>query len=437
VPHYDVTVLAVNFRGDPEGYPDFLRGRMWAAAGGNDAIGVGRLLWMCDRVKPDVIVIQNDGWFIPYYIAQLRKRKPSGEYLFPEHAAIPVVAAVAVDGKNFRGAWIKDVTLAIFWTQFALDEARIGGYAGDARVIPLGVDMETFYPVERQGALERQQATGLKDFFVVGNVNRNQPRKRWDLTIKYFAEWVHSRNITDAELFMHAAPTGDESINVQQLAQYYGILDRLALCQPETFYGKPDDDMRDTYNCFDAYITTTQGEGFGLTTLEAMACGVPCILPAWSALGDWAKGAAALVPCTTTALQSDQTVNGTAVIGGVADQRAFIEALDALYRDKHQRKVVANLGLARAREPQFRWDSIGAEWVGALDALFAAPEQVNGDEIWQELKPAQQSGAGAACPSRPEAGLGKAPAHEGKLALAGPQQPDAASRLAASGAGLP
>lgn len=429
--HYDVTVLAINFRGDPEGYPDFLHGRMWAAGGGGDALGVGRLLWMCDRIRPDVIVLQSDGWFIPYYIAQLRKRKPNGEYLFPEHAAIPVVAAVAVDGKNFRGAWIKDVTLAVFWTQFALNEARTGGYAGEACVIPLGVDVKTFYPVERQGALERQQATGLEGFFVVGNVNRNQPRKRWDLTIKYFAEWVHSRNITDAELFLHTAPTGDESMNVKQLAEYYGILDRLALCQPETFYGKPDDDMRDTYNCFDVCITTTQGEGFGLPTLEAMACGVPCIVPAWSALGDWAKGAAAMVPCTSTAMQSDQTVNGTAVIGGVADQRAFIEALDTLYRDKQHRNVVADLGLARAHEPRFRWDNIGAEWLSMLDALFATPGQAGDDEIWQELKPAQQSKPVAAGPSRPAAGPGKAPAAEGKPALAGPSRIPVASKTIA------
>jgi hypothetical protein len=64
--HYDVTVLGMNYLGDPEVrrlYPYDI----YPAAPGGDGLGVGRLVWVCDRVHPDVIVIQNDGWFIPYY----------------------------------------------------------------------------------------------------------------------------------------------------------------------------------------------------------------------------------------------------------------------------------------------------------------------------------------------------------------------------------
>jgi len=373
---YDVTVLGMNYRGDPHDHPY----PIYAAAAGGDSLGVGRLIWMCDLVQPDVIVIQQDGWFIPYYIKKLRERAATGEYKYPQHAAVPVVASLAVDGKHFQGAWIQDVSLAIFWTQFGLSEARIGGYAGQAKVIPLGVDLDTFHPVVRDGALERQKATALRGKFIVGNVNRNQPRKRWDLTVKYFAEWVHSRQIQDAMLFLHSAPTGDESVNVLQLAKYYGIIDKLALCQPETFYGNLDEDVCDTYNCFDVDITTTQGEGMGLTTLEAMACGVPCIVPEWAALGDWAKGAAEMVPCTSTALQSP----GLSVIGGVADELKFVEALDRLYRNRARLSALGEAGLKRVQEPCYRWQAIGEEWIKALDALLAPPEAVD-DELWQEV----------------------------------------------------
>lgn len=374
---FDVTVLGINYRGDPHEYPY----PIYAALPGGDAFGLGRLIWMCDVVRPDVIVIQQDGWYLPYYFQMLRKRKESGEYEYPEYAAIPVVASLAVDGKNFRGEWIKDVSLAVFWTQFALDEARIGGYAGEAKVIPLGVDQKVFYPVDRIGALERQKIPSLRDRFIVGNVNRNQPRKRWDLTIKYFAEWVHSRHIPDATLFLHAAPTGDTSANVLQLAQYYGVMDRLALRTPEEFYGNPDEDMRDTYNCFDVAITTTQGEGMGLTTMEAMACRVPCIVPNYAALGDWAKGAASMVPCTSTALQSPTL----SVLGAIPDQKAFTEAFDILYQDRQVRETVAKLGYERVSEPRFRWQNIGEEWVKALVSVLTPPEPVS-NEIWQELK---------------------------------------------------
>ncbi len=378
--HYDVTVLGINHRGDP-GTVDY---PVYTAAAGGDAFGVGRLIWMCQMVKPDLIVIQNDGWYFPYYIAALRKKKPNFEYECPEIAAIPVIGAVAVDGLNFDGDWIKDLTSVIFWTDFAESEARKGGFAGTSYVIPLGVDLETFYSVDHDQALERQKIGMLKGKFIVGNINRNQPRKRWDLTIRYFAAWVNSRRIEDARLFLHCAPTGDKSTNVLSLAHYYGVLDKIVLYEPEPFYGKADEDMRDVYNCFDVLMSTTQGEGMSLPTMEAMACNVACVVPAWSALGDWARGAAALVPCTSTALQTfSPSIN---VIGGVADERAFVEALDLLYRDKSHRELVAAMGLARVAEERFRWDNIGARWVGVLDSVLSPPAPMVTGEVWQELR---------------------------------------------------
>jgi glycosyltransferase involved in cell wall biosynthesis len=378
--HYDVTVLGINHRGDPPSvsYP------VYTAAAGGDAFGVKRLLWMCDVVKPDIIVLQNDGWWVPLYINALRKQKVNYEYEAPEHAALPVVGSIAIDGLNFNGGWIEDLTKTVFWTQFAYDEARKGCFAGEAEIIPLGVDLDTFFPQERNACLERQKLGALKDLFIVGNVNRNQPRKRWDLTLRYFSKWVHSRDVPDARLFLHSAPTGDESINVVDLAHYYGIGQRLILSTPEKFYGPVDSDICDLYNCFDVLMTTTQGEGMGLPTMEAMACSVPCIVPEWAALGDWAKGAAAMVPCTSTCVQSfSKSVN---VIGGVADEKAFIDALDLLYRDKQHRELIGSLGLARVSEPRFRWDDIGERWIKLLDSVFVPPTPLVTGEVWQDLK---------------------------------------------------
>jgi len=111
---------------------------------------------------------------------------------------------------------------------------------------------------------------------------------------------------------------------------------------------------------------------------------VPCILPDWSAFGDWASGACALVPCTSTALQTfSPTVN---VIGGVADEKAFVQALDTLYRDSSHRELVGSLGMSRVGEDRFRWDTIGNQWVALLESLFAPAAPLVSGEIWQDLK---------------------------------------------------
>jgi len=358
---YDITVLGMSYRGDPHDYPY----PIYAAMAGGDQMGLGRLIWMCDTVKPDVIVLQNDPWNIPAYIQLLAD--------FPEHANIPVVACVAVDGKNVPTRSMNGLAHAIFWTQFGLDEARIGGYNGPASVIPLGVDLNVYFPLDKKEARQRRTSSDFyQDKFIVGNVNRNQPRKRWDLTIKYFAQWVEWMHVEDAFLYLHVAPTGDKGVNVQQLCKYYGILERLMLVEPHVFYGIAEHEMRDTCNCFDVSINTGQGEGFGLTTIEAMACGVPCIAPDWSGLGDWAKDAIELIPCTSTAV-GPPYIN---VIGGIPDQAMFMAALDKVYRDHSHRATLRKLGLRRAAEMRFNWKHIGERYVEEIGRVLQPSESL-------------------------------------------------------------
>lgn len=360
---FEIAVIGMNYRGDsPSGYPY----PIYQALANQEPFGLHRLHWVCNREKPDLIIIQQDGWNIPFYMRLLRAKKENGEYHHPSHAAIPVVTATPVDGKNFQGQWLDGVEHAVFWTKFGKEEAYEGGYTGTASVIPLGVDLTTYYPVEKQEALAKLKISMLRDNFIVGNVNRNQPRKRWDLSIKYFAEWVRTYKVKDAILFLHAAPTGDAGIDVQQLARYHGVYHMMAMREPPPYEGETDEVMRCTYSCFDIGITTTQGEGFGLTTLEAMACGVPAIVPGWAALGEWAARGAWVVPCTSTVVGSPY-VN---VIGGVPDETSFIRAMQKLYVDARARGVNRQAALECAQQPCYRWDDIGEEWITTLKKVL-------------------------------------------------------------------
>jgi len=351
----DVTVLGINYRGDPHPYPY----PIYAAAPGGDAFGVGRLIWMCDLVKPDVIVFQNDPWNITPYVSLLQH--------FDEYKDVPLIGAIAIDGKHCKGKVFNDLALTIFWTEFAREEARLTGHTAPSAVIPLGVDRNIYYPVDKLEARARRLKAGYEQAFIVGNVNRNQPRKRLDLTIRYFAEWVRQFKVEDAYLYLHVAPTGDTGVQVADLAHYYGVRNKLLLMEPATFYGISEGEMRDTYNCFDVQVTTTQGEGFGLTTFEGMACGVPQVVPEWSALGELTKDAVWQVKCTSTAV-GPPYLN---VIGGVADEGLFIQALQALYSVPHYRARNSAAALERASQPRFNWSVIGERWQEAVDGVLA------------------------------------------------------------------
>ncbi len=252
---FDVHVLGLNYDGDPHKlpYPIYKCSRNPH----EDGFGIVRMNELIRKLGPSAIVVQNDPWNFREYI---------------KHAGnVPVVGIVAVDGRNCQGGQLNGLASAIFWTQFGLDEARLGGYGGRAAVIPLGVDLDIYKPMDR---LTVRKSMGLDkilatrnlppDSFIVGVVGRNQARKRLDLTLEYFAEWVHGHKINDAVLWLHVAPTGEKAIDLDGLAEYYHISDRIMIPDIEPIHGVPEEFLARAYNVFDTGFSTTQGEGFGL-----------------------------------------------------------------------------------------------------------------------------------------------------------------------------
>lgn len=353
---WDVVVLGLNYRGDPHQYPY----PIFPCWPGGDLFGVGRLEEMIDTHRPDLVVIQNDPWNIPSYMAKVNRfRTPP-----------PVVGTIAVDGKNVKGTALNGLARALFWTKFARDEAAKGGMTVPSGIVPLGVDLNVYKPGPRDLARKRMGFSGdVLEGFIVGNVNRNQPRKHLDLTIKYFAEWVTSFGVDDAFLYLHVAPTGEKSVDCQQLAQYYGIADRVLVAEPAVFVGASEYWMQQTYCAFDVQVSTTQGEGWGLTTLEGMACGVPQIVPDWSALGEWAQDAAVLIPCSHTCV----TPKGINTIGGLPDEDLFVDALNVLYRNPKVYQECVERGLELAARDVYRWENIGEAFARELEEVYRGP----------------------------------------------------------------
>lgn len=355
--HFDVEVLGLNHPGDPHDYPYKIYPVVSAAGG--DFLGIRRIPMVLERVRPDVIVIQNDPWNIPHYTKAIDAVKDVPRALR--------VGAIAIDGKNCLGALMNGLDHAIFWTKFAQMEAIKGGFTKTSDVIPLGVDTKIYRPIPKA---EARAYVGLpeslKDAFIIGNVNRNQPRKRLDLTIRAFAEWIRQDRIEDAYLFLHVAPTGDIGYNLEAIAHYYGLGSpkRLIMSEPAVFKGVSEQGMANIYNSMDVLMNSGVGEGWGLPGLEAMACGVPVIAGDAAAYGEWAKPAALLVPTTESA-----SLGKVTVIGGEPSLDGLVSAMRSLYTSRETRHDVAQRGLALANSIQYDWSTIGGTWTETLQNL--------------------------------------------------------------------
>lgn len=350
-------MLGINAPGDPHKYPYDIYPAM--PRGRGDAFGVARLPSLIANLAPDVVCLLQDPWNVQGYFDAIEK---SGIESVP-----PVVGWLAVDSKNHpNSAELNQLAHLITWTKFGRDELRTGGYTGPSSIVPLGVDTSLFRPLDREAS---RKGLGIPDgAFIVGAVGRNQPRKRLDLTIGYFAEWVIGHGIDDAYLLLKVAPTGETGCDIRSVAAYYGdaIEGRIRVSQQPAGHGLPDDFMPSIYSAMDVYLTTTQGEGWGLPAMEAMACGVPVVAPAWSALGEWAAPAALLVPCTSTALTAPLN-NFPYTIGGVPDKELTIAALQILYENEVMRDHHRERGLALTARPEYQWSNVGTAFCETLE----------------------------------------------------------------------
>jgi len=358
---HDVRVLGLNYYGDPHDYPYPIHPCYQPLDHGRDGFGVGRLPHFVNRYEPDVVVLLNDPWNVPGYVAALSDK------LEADHPIPNLVGWLAVDSQNQQGAACEDLDLIVTWTKFAQRELSCGGYTGPFALAPLGVDRGNYRPLDRMQSRRflGPLADRVGEGFLVGAVGRNQTRKRLDLTIRYFARWVADHR-PDAYLYLHVGPTGDTNFDLESLSRYYGVLDRVIVGRAALGSGAEEWLMPTVYSMLDLYISTSQGEGWGLPALEAMACGVPCILPDWAAFSEWPGDAVVLVACTSTCTTAP--TNGRLhTIGGIADERSFVEELSAMYDSRSHWQTYRDRGLRRAKD--FDWSRTGAALVAAIESL--------------------------------------------------------------------
>ena len=354
--HWDIHVIGINSVGDPHSYPY----PIYPARNGGDIWGLGRFRELVPYLRPDIICILQDPWIVSRFLEFERDEVPMAAYMPVDARNIPPNVCTALN----------KLQLAIFYTKFGERECRQSGYQGQSEIIPHGVDPTIYRPLSRSYSRSRLNfSTELgPDAFIVGNVNRNQPRKRLDLSVEYFAEWIKQRRVKNAYLYLHCAQQEQAGWNLSQLAHYYGIQKNVILPAADVVTaaeGFPENQMPFVYNSMDVHVSTTLGEGWGLSSVESAACGIPQIVPQYSALGEWLAGAAYFVSCT-----SHETHIVVNTIGGVADKRGFIEALDAMYRDPAMRSQYGSLGLFRVLDPKFRWAAVAGRFHEVLTQMM-------------------------------------------------------------------
>jgi mannosylfructose-phosphate synthase len=144
------------------------------------------------------------------------------------------------------------------------------------RVIPPGYDDQRFFPVALATRRLLKQRLGLEGRIVLA-VGRMAMNKGYDLLLR--AMPVVFQRVPDARLVLAVGSTspseGERTLidSLHDLAQDLGMADRVIV----TDYIS-DDDLADYYRAADVFALSSRYEPFGMTAIEAMACGTPTVV---------------------------------------------------------------------------------------------------------------------------------------------------------------
>lgn len=260
--YYDVYSIAINYRGDY--YPT--RAKLYPAQNGGDLWGINRVESMVTKIRPDRILILQDSWIIKEYLQRI-----------PEEYLSKVVLYVPVDAGPYNPEWLSkfpEVKQVVAYTEFGKNVLLNANPAiENIKVVPHGTNFNTFYPVDQTEA--RNYFKSLKDdYFIVLNVNRNQPRKRIDVALKGFALFADGK---DDVRYYHHSGIEDAGFNVIELSKRLQIDGKLIVTSLELSPSKfmPDNVLNLLYNSADVGLNTSMGEGWGL----CFAPGVRVVTP--------------------------------------------------------------------------------------------------------------------------------------------------------------
>lgn len=362
---HDVHCLAVNYDGDAGKWDTPMRLYLPNKYRQNDIYGQSRFVEMLAEVMPDVVIMIND----PYVILKfLLRNKFDTELLLARTR--PIIAYMPIDGHNQPPAWgripsvIAPVPPIKGGTGPRLYPVAMSQYGQDflqgSELIYHGIE-ERFRPVSPEHPVvmsngltvtskaEAKRAIGIpEDAVLYLRVDRNSHRKNFSDTWRALVPLMKRHENVYA--WFHCKGEGDQL----ELPQLFSRDDETAgrFRFPglfDTKHGWTDDDLVGLYNAADVFVSTSWGEGFGLTLAEAAACGVPIVAQKVSSIPEVVgPGGILLKPERPIAVDSGQDQ-------WLPDVKAFTIALERLWASEKLRQSLGEAGRAHVTST-FSWD---------------------------------------------------------------------------------
>ena len=323
------------------------------------------------KVKPDVMMIYNDAGIICRFLDKLKEQLTPAEQTYK--LLIYLDQVYTIQRPEFLGR-MDGVADAFFaFTPYWKSVLERQGIKKPVYVLRHGFDPAQFKPLDR--ATMRKKHGIPENLFIFLNLNRNTPRKRYDLVVTAFAELV-ARHPTKPLALMCVCDGGEtggfplQEIYLRELDKRRVPLQfhahKLMLSKQALTY--TDEMINELYAMSDVGITGADGEGFGLCQFEAMGIGIPQVAPDLGGFKDFChngKNSATVPPKYTSYLPlSASSVGGQIEIVDPIDLAIAAETyvLDSDLRVTHGAE-------ARKTVLEYKWSTEVAELARVIRSI--------------------------------------------------------------------
>jgi len=296
-----------------------------------------------NEIKPDITVFFGDIRYFLYLPSIVKDI----------HDTI-LVGYITVDCCNLPMSWLATIGTfdhIITTSKFASDEIKLK-FDRECPYVYLGYNPK-FFNRENKKCLP-----GLEDKQLVAiRVDRNQSRKNWPATLDLWNRWSADKNVN---LIFHTVHESEEQ-STANLKEYMGnLMNFRAKATSSTSYLLSEELFSGLLKTAEIFLTTTMGEGFGLTILESAACGIPSIGIDFSASGELLRcGAGIAIPPAAF------FANQEGVKMALPNINEFMQQLDNVYSDKRFLKELSDKAYEWSKK--FMWENTTEKLIDELD----------------------------------------------------------------------
>lgn len=261
-----------------------------------------------DFYKPHAVITIGDPWMVK----EIPEIKTKNNFIWFGYTPI--------DGLDLPRRFVsilKYMDYIVSYGKFGTKVLNDAGFKENIITIPHGVNTEAYKPLGNKEEIRKKLGIGQDEFIILWN-GRNTPRKRLDIMLEAFSkfispsfccrkcksiifkinpefdlinknhkctrcgnynDFIYHEGKEDARLFIYTTSI-DVGFDIDELIYTYDLQGKLYIPTNNSVgIGISDKDLGLIYNSADVFVNTSTSEGWGMPIHEAMACGLPVLVP--------------------------------------------------------------------------------------------------------------------------------------------------------------